>query len=88
VIAKNRECVGGDGASGDVNHSGSKFARDLVHIGDHQQKALRRGEGRSQRTGLEGAMERPRGATFALHFHDLWNGAPDILAAFDHPLIG
>ena len=88
VIAENRERVRGHRASGDVNHRGSKLASDLVHVRDHQQKSLGRGEGRAQSSGLKSAVECASRATLTLHLHDLRNGAPDILATFDHPLIG
>ena len=45
VVAVDREGMGGDGAGGDVEYGRRALARDLVHVGDHQEEALRRGEG-------------------------------------------
>ncbi len=40
VIAKNRQRLRRDRARGDVDHRRRQFARNLVHVGDHQQQAL------------------------------------------------
>ncbi len=53
VVTEDRECVGGDRSGGDVDHGRRELAGDLVHVGQHQQQALGRGEGRRQRPGLE-----------------------------------
>jgi hypothetical protein len=39
-----------------VEDGAGQLARDLVHIGDHQQQALRGGEGGGQRAGLQRAV--------------------------------
>ena len=44
VIAENRERMRRDGARRYVDHGRSQLARDLVHVGNHQQQALRRSE--------------------------------------------
>ena len=87
VVAENREGVGGNRARADVKRRRRKFARDLVHVGDHQQQALRRGEGRGQGSGLERAMDRSGGAAFALHFDHVGHGAPDVGHSFRRPLV-
>ena len=56
VIAVNVECVRGYAASGYVDHAGQQLTGDFIHVGDHQQKALRSGEGRSQCTTLQRAV--------------------------------
>ncbi len=48
-----------------------QLARDLVHVRQHQQQALRRGEGRRQRAGLERPVDRAGGAALALHLDDV-----------------
>ena len=48
VVAEDRERVGGDRAGGDVHAEGRQLAGDLVHVRDHQEQALRRGEGRRE----------------------------------------
>ena len=66
---------------------GGQLAGDLVHVGDHQQQALGRGEGGGQAAALQGSVERSGGAAFALHFDDFGNGSPDVGFAFGGPLI-
>ncbi|OPZ60770.1 MAG: hypothetical protein BWY87_00264 [Deltaproteobacteria bacterium ADurb.Bin510] len=53
VVAEDRERVGRQRAGADMQHAGQQFARDLVHVGNHQQQALRAGEAGSQGAGLE-----------------------------------
>ena len=53
VIAEDGQRVRGQGARRDVENCGRKFARDLEHVGEHQQQALRRGERRRERTSLQ-----------------------------------
>ena len=59
VVAEDREGVGGDGAGGHVHAEGGQLARDLVHVRDHQEQALRGGEGRGQGARLERAVDGP-----------------------------
>jgi hypothetical protein len=40
MVAKNREGVGGNGASGYMQHAGQALAAHLEHVRDHQQQAL------------------------------------------------
>ena len=68
VVAEDRQRVRGERARGDVHAEGRQLARDLVHVRDHQEQALRRGERRGQRPGLERAVDgagraRPRTAS-------------------------
>ncbi len=46
VVAKDREGVGGYGAGADVERRRRELSRDLVHVRDHQQQALRRRKSR------------------------------------------
>ncbi|MPM88411.1 hypothetical protein SDC9_135515 [bioreactor metagenome] len=81
VIAEDRECVGRERARGDVEDAGQQFARDLVHIRDHQQQALRSGEGRSQGALGDRAMQRACCPGLGLHLDDLGNLTPDVRAS-------
>ena len=64
---------------------GGQLAGDLVHVGDHQQQALRRREGRRQRAGLQRAVNGAGRAAFALHLDHRRDGAPDVgLPSADH----
>ena len=87
VIAENRKAMGCQRARGHVHAEGEQFARDLVHIGDHQEQALRRGEGGAQRADLQHAVHGPRRAGFRLHFHQPRHGAVEVGAARRRPLI-
>ena len=78
MIAKDRERLGGQGAGGNMEDGRGQLAGDLEHVGDHQQQALRGGEGGGQRAGLQGAVHCARGAAFGLHFDDQWDGAPQV----------
>ena len=57
---------------------GGQLAGDLEHVGHHQQQALRCGEGRGQRAGLQRAVHRAGSAPFALHLLDDRDVAPDV----------
>ena len=76
VVAENRERLRGQRPGRDVEHRGGQFARDLVHVGDHQQQALRCGEGGGERTGLQRAVQRAGRAAFALHLDHGWHACP------------
>ena len=78
VVAEDGERVGGQRARRDVEHRGGQLAGDLEHVGDHQQQALRGGEGGGQRAGLQRAVQRAGGAAFALHLDHRRHGAPDV----------
>ena len=88
MVAEDRQRVRREGACGHVHAKGGQLSGDLVHVGNHQQEALRRREGRGQSAGLERAVHRPRGAPFRLHLNDVRDHAPEILAALRGPLVG
>ena len=85
VVAENRKRVRRQRARGHMERRRRKLARDLVHVGDHQQQALRRSEGGGQRPGLQGAMNRAGGAALTLHFDHAWHRAPDIGSCLRRP---
>ncbi len=87
VIAENRERMRGHRARRDVEGGGREFAGDLVHVGDHQQQSLRGGEGRGERSGLEGAMYRSGCASFTLHLDDVRNASPRVGHGLRGPLV-
>ncbi|OQC55923.1 MAG: hypothetical protein BWX54_01657 [Verrucomicrobia bacterium ADurb.Bin018] len=88
MVAKNGQRRGRQRARRNVEHGRGQLTRDLIHIGDHQQEALRGGEGGRQRTGLQRTVNRARRAAFGLHFHHGGHRAPDVGFAFAHPFIG
>ena len=68
VIAKNGKTLAGQGAGGDVEDRTCQFAGDLVHIGDHQQKALGSRKGGGQSAGGQSAVHGAGSAAFGLKF--------------------
>ena len=64
VVAEDRQRVGGDGARRDVDDGRGELAGDLEHVRDHQQQALRRGEGGGQSARLQRAID---GSTKRFH---------------------
>ena len=87
VVTENVQRVGGHGSCGNVENSGQQFAGDLIHIGDHQQKALRGSVGGGQRTGGQRAVDGTSSTSFGLHFNDLNGVAEDVLPTSSGPLI-
>ena len=88
MVAKDRECVRGEGARRDMEGCRRELACDLIHIGDHQQQALGRGKRRRQRSRLQGPVHCARSSAFALHFDDVRDAAPGIRHALGRPLVG
>ena len=88
VVAEDRQRMGSDRTGGDMNDRRRQLASDLIHVGDHQQQALRRGERRAQRTGLQRPMQRAGGAAFALHLDHVGHRAPNVRPGLGLPLIG
>ena len=87
VVAEDVQRVGRNGTGGDVEHAGELLSRDLVHIRDHQQQALRGRVGGRQRTGAQGAVHRAGSTGFGLHLDDLDLVAEDVLLAVCGPLV-
>ena len=50
-----------------MEHARQQFAGDLIHIGNHQQQTLRRGERRRQGTALQRTVYGACGTGFGLH---------------------
>ena len=88
VVAEDGERVGGQGAGRHVHGGRGELTGDFEHVGDHQQQALRGGEGGSKCTRLQCAVERAGGAALALQFFNDGQCAPDISLPLGAPLIG
>jgi len=78
MVTEDRQSLGCQRSGCHVDDRRGQFAGDLVHVRDHQQQALRRGEGRGQCTALQGPVQSARRATLALHFDHGRDGAPHI----------
>ena len=87
VVAEDVQRVGGNGTGGDVEHAGQLLGCDLVHVGDHQQQALRGGVRGGQGAGAQRTVYGTGRAGFGLHFNHLHLGAEDILLAVGTPLV-
>ena len=87
MVAENVQGVGGNSARTDVEHAREKLAGDFVHVGDHQEQALRRGVGGGQRAGLQRSVHGACSAGFRLHFNNFNRLAENVFAALCHPLI-
>ena len=70
-----------------MEHAGQHLAGDLIHIGDHQQQALRSCIGGGQGTGLQGAVDCTGSAALRLHFHDLYRLTEQILFTVGSPFV-
>ena len=85
LVAEDGERVGRERPRRDVDHGRRELAGDLVHVGDHQQEALRRRERRAQRAGLKGPVQRPGRAALALHLDHLRDRAPQVRSSGGGP---
>ena len=87
VITENVQRVIGQGAGADMEDRGRQFAGDLIHVGDHQQQALGRGEGGGQSAGGQGAVHSAGGAGFGLHFRNANSLAEQVLPVMGGPFV-
>ena len=87
MVAEDRQRLRGQRAGRNVEDARQQLARNLVHIGDHQQQTLRRGERRGQGAALQRTVHGARGARLRLHLDDLHGLAEDIPAPLRGPLV-
>ena len=87
VVAEDVEGVGGDGTRAHVEDAGQLLGGNLVHVGDHEQKALRGGVGRREGAAGKRAVHGAGGTGLRLHLADLDGRAEDVLAALGAPLV-
>ncbi|OPY16150.1 MAG: hypothetical protein A4E74_02006 [Syntrophus sp. PtaB.Bin075] len=64
MIPENAQGVAGDGPCCDMKDRRHQLARNLVHVRFHQQKPLRRGEGRGKRSRSKRPMNCSRRSGF------------------------
>ena len=88
VIAKNGQAVRCEGTGRDMDDGGEHFARDLVHVRDHEQQALRGRVGGGQRACGETAVDSAGGTAFSLHFDDVDRFAEDVFLPCRGPFVG
>ena len=78
MVSEDRQSLGCNRSSRHIDDSRGQFTGDLVHVRNHQQQALRRGEGRRQRAALQGAVQSARRSTLALHFNHRRDRSPHV----------
>ena len=70
-----------------VDYAGQQLAGDFIHVGDHQQKALRSGKGGGQRTALQRAVYGTGSAGLRLHFHNFYLLAEQVFLSICRPFV-
>ena len=88
VIAEDRQRLRRERTCRNVKHARRQFAGDLVHVGQHQQQALRRGVSRCEGTALQRAVHRTGSTALGLHLLHYRDVAPDVLDALRGPGVG
>ena len=88
MIAEDVQSMGGQGPSGHVDDAGQQLASHLVHIGDHQQQALRSGVGGGEGTSRQRAVHSAGSASLGLHLSNPDLSAEQVLAARSGILVG
>ena len=87
VITEDVQGVRSDATRGDVENARELLARDLVHVRDHQEQALRSRVGGGQSTGAQRTVNGTGCTCLGLHLDDLDRGAEDVLATLGRPLV-
>ena len=87
MVAEDRERLSGERTGRNVEYARQQFARNLVHVGNHQQQTLRCGEGRGQSAALERSVDRTGSTSLRLHFNNLYGLTEDVLASLGGPLV-
>ena len=71
-----------------VHDHGEQFARNLVHVGDHEQKPLRSGVSGGERARGQRTVYRACRAAFRLHFGNAEFLSPHVHSALGRPFVG
>jgi hypothetical protein len=87
VITEDVQGLGSNGTCRNIKHAGQLLRSDLVHVGDHQQQALRCGEGGGNSTCTQRAVHSACSAGLGLHLDDLDLVAENVLLASCGPLV-
>ena len=87
VITKDVQGVGSNATRGDVENARELLARDLVHVRDHQEQALRSRVGGGQSAGAQRTVNGTGCTCLGLHLDDLDRGAKDVLTTLGRPLV-
>ena len=87
VVAEDRQRLCGQGTGRNVEDTREQLTRDLVHIRNHQQQTLRRGERRGECAALQRSVNGTRRTGLGLHLDNLHRFAEDVLAPLRRPLV-
>ena len=87
MVAEDGQGVNREGAGGDMEYTRQHLACDLIHIGDHQQQALRGSISGGQSSRLERAMNCAGGTAFRLHFNHLYWLTKEVFLSIGSPFI-
>ena len=68
LVAEDAQRVRGKGTGGNVEYGGKQFTGDFVHVGDHQQEALRSRKRAGHGTSHQGTVHGTGGTGFGLQF--------------------
>ena len=88
VVSENVESVAGDASCANVEDAGQQFARDFVHIWNHQQQTLAGGIGSGKRACHKRAVHSARRARFGLHFRDAERLSEHVYSSLSSPFVG
>ncbi len=88
VIAEDGKRVRRKRACAHMEHARQKLAGNFVHVGNHEEQALRGGERGGQRARRKGTVHGTRRAAFRLHFSNADLLAEQVGSAVGRPLIG
>jgi len=87
MVAEDAQGMRGECAGRNMENAGKLLARDFIHVGNHEQKALRSSVGGSERTGLKRTVNGTGCAAFRLHLLHENGFAENVLAACGSPFI-
>ena len=87
VVAEDAQGVSGNGSGRDVEHARQQLAGYLIHVGNHEQQALRSGICAGQGASLERAVHGSGGAGLALHLLHQHALAKDVETAGRRPVV-
>ena len=88
VVAEDRKALSRERTGSNVQHRRGELPRDLVHVRDHEQQALRCGERRREGAALQRAVESAGGTSLALHLDDGGDASPQVRPPLTRPLVG
>ena len=87
VVAEDGKRMVSQRTGAHMENARQQLAGDLVHVRDHQQQALGRGERRGQGAGLQRAVHSASGAGLGLHLRDADRLAEQVLTIMRSPIV-